>query len=882
MIITESKLDDISKKYLDKFDKDRFISGITPETLIQRLYDGDPSPTKKYFEWMVKQSLDRVEGNYTIDETFIDRIIKNIGIFNENYQKIDDEFLEYNSEEINDVNLRILEGKPLKDINSYTYTLLWVIADVLKNYKTKTQRKKLIKNGAKLLFENENYLIYEINSYEASCFYGSGTRWCTTNKKSDTHFKTYGIGNKKLLYIISKKDTLVSNPQFYKIAVNIHFNNPSVIFYDAPDKTFDGWEYFNHNDNSINSFLISYLKEKSPDDYLMFLPFTLRNIYKQSELGMDDYTLITDLDSLESHNFIKYKYNLSSVDVPYKKLMILSVHKDYFFDDFTVFEKMTLINDNEFLEGKQLSWKNFYRDYYELAEDYIALPMDEFIGKFLNGNKYIILKTPDLFNVFLKYQKKVEELINIFGPDKVMDFIKNKYLSNFSIKTDLFFKNLTFKEKRLFIEKYGDILSEIDSNVGSYGYNTTQFLINKLERKGFLLSFNDNDKDLEIENESYKKAFRYLLKNDKDSLGEVIEINDLTKILSDDKAFSFLMRNYTLFDNELNIYTLVKLFADEYEYKGTKNLNRWEISRLQEIHEVQTGSERLFNYILKKFSFKKLADIIGYDDVFKLFIVLRFKKGINYIINERLGDVRIDDIRFENGKPILVVNDRSDYSFLFKDSDLAEKVLDEDIDWEPYYDVIYNWKDQVWGCINDNSLSLIKKWIGKNIVEIENDEGETFDFENISMDELGDIINDNYDFDDLRNEMSWAYESSYNAVAMDGIIRSFQDELEEFLGPYIKYEYIKRTKRVYDKETQKPKDVEYTDTIFLYDLGDRLYDVLYDYTMNEWGTINHDFNTYFSTLLKESDYQTIYVNTDVYPGGNEICEYFNDDLQSRI
>jgi hypothetical protein len=43
-----------------------------------------------------------------------------------------------------------------------------------------------------------------------------------------------------------------------------------------------------------------------------------------------------------------------------------------------------------------------------------------------------------------------------------------------------------------------------------------------------------------------------------------------------------------------------------------------------------------------------------------------------------------------------------------------------------------------------------------------------------------------------------------------------------------------------------------------------------------------DYNTYFSSLLKESDPKKLYINTESYPSDKEICEYFNDDLSSRI
>jgi hypothetical protein len=47
----------------------------------------------------------------------------------------------------------------------------------------KSQQQKEIKgDGAKLIYEDDKYLLYEIYNYEASCYYGSGTKWCITGK----------------------------------------------------------------------------------------------------------------------------------------------------------------------------------------------------------------------------------------------------------------------------------------------------------------------------------------------------------------------------------------------------------------------------------------------------------------------------------------------------------------------------------------------------------------------------------------------------------------------------------------------------------------------------------------------------------------------------
>jgi hypothetical protein len=151
----------------------------------------------------------------------------------------------------------------------------------------------------------------------------------------------------------------------------------------------------------------------------------------------------------------------------------------------------------------------------------------------------------------------------------------------------------------------------------------------------------------------------------------------------------------------------------------------------------------------------------------------------------------------------------------------------------------------------------------------------------IDDDDLGKIIDVYDEFSDLKNEMSWAYDGGYNSVAQSDIINKTQDQLEEYLGGYIGYEPVKLSKARYNKQTGNYEKYEYTAYEYLYNVGDTLYDILYDHAVNNWG-YSVDYNTYFRDLLKDSDPKTLYIDADAYPDDKEICEYFNDDLSGRI
>jgi hypothetical protein len=318
-----------------------------------------------------------------------------------------------------------------------------------------------------------------------------------------------------------------------------------------------------------------------------------------------------------------------------------------------------------------------------------------------------------------------------------------------------------------------------------------------------------------------------------------------------------------------------------------KYMSDWEKKNVASTYRIKNGSEKLFNFVLKKFSFKKLADIVGYDEVFQLFSIVGFKKGINYMIENKIGDIRIDDIRIQDGKVVLIVNDRSEYAFLFDEESTAENILGEDgLDWTPYDDVIYDWYDQVWDCMTPKSIELVKAWIKSNVAEYENDEGDEIDLgdtylNEIDDDDLGKIIDEYNEFEELKRELSWAYDSAYNSVAESDIIENTQNQLEEYLGNYVGYEPVKLSKTRYNKETGNYEKYEYSDYIYLYNAGDSLYDMLYEYAATNWG-YPVDYNTYFRSLLKESDPKKLYIDTDSYPDSGEVCKYFNEDLPGRI
>jgi hypothetical protein len=891
MIIIEGKLEDLSKKYIPQFNRDAFTEGLTPESVIEHLYVSDPSPTKKYFEWMIKECLGLIKNNYIINNEKVARIVMDIIEFDRNIDKLSEDFLEYNEEEIGEITYKFLKDKPLKDINTYNFDILRKIIPTLIKHKTESQRRVLAKEGAKLVYQNDKYKVYEIDTYDASCFYGSGSKWCTTNKSSDNHFRSYGTGDKKLLYVISKTKTKETDPRFYKIAINVRYGEEYITFWDAPDDSFNGWNYFRGQDPNILTFLIDYIKEKSPENYFKMIPDEYIYILKQESEGLSDIEMMLLIDIHRNSRWLSYKYNTSMEKAFIKKLDLLQGNVNgYFGDYFSDDEKRYFLNNiDDILTPRGLTWKDFYKTYHEMAISLDNYPPSVFIDKFLDGdkNKLLVGGRNDLTIAYwvAKGGNALRDLGVVYGAERLLKyFIKNKINSGYGLTRLLggTLSNETPKKRRELYEivyKYekGWDISDLP-----------EYLFRNLPRETFIASFNNSD-DREIEPDSYRRAFLYLKNNSPNLISDVFGVEDIVKIFkTEEKSFTYFLKNYDEFSgNDLNISNLTEMFVVEVpDSIFGRYMSTWEKTRVITKYKTKEGAKKLFDFVLKKFSFKKLADIVGYDEVFQLFSIVGFKKGINYMIENKIGDIRIDDIKIVNGEPILMVVNREDYAFLFKDNNMANSILSGEMDWEPYSDVVYNWINQVWDCVEPKSMEVIKAWIKENIVDYENFLGETIEVNDtylneISDDELGDIIDDNGYFEDLKNEMTWAYEQGYNNGVRNKLYENVTDQLETYLGKYIGYEPYIIKKKFYNKEKGGIDSKEETEYRYLFKVGGDFYETLYNYSLSNWG-YPVDYNTYFSTLLSDLDLDKLYIETEVYPDDKEVCEYFNEDLPGRI
>lgn len=197
IILNEGRKEDLRKKYTQKFKE-------YPEKLDMILNVADLEDQNfKYGDFVLKNS--HPNSSYEEIEHILD-LVKDFDRFKQSLE--------------------------IKDINKYDMYQLVSAIDKHRETSKSQQKKSFDTSGAKKLFEDKNILIVRPLTYEASCKYGAGTKWCTTMAGQPSYFKSHTSDNQALYYIILKNFN--RDNKFYKIAIHKTPNNET--WYDSTDE----------------------------------------------------------------------------------------------------------------------------------------------------------------------------------------------------------------------------------------------------------------------------------------------------------------------------------------------------------------------------------------------------------------------------------------------------------------------------------------------------------------------------------------------------------------------------------------------------------------------------------------------------------------------
>ena len=163
----------------------------------------------KYLKWMVdrwvKSKLDNPDVPVS-DKEGVEELINAISNFERVRNRLDQKDL-YQYESLNELfkTLTAVDGKQRREVPT--------------------------REDAERVYESDRYVVMVPETKEASCYYGSGTKWCTAQTDRDyfTNYKRRG----ELYYIIDK--TKPTSDPFYKVALNKKLSGGED-FWDATDK----------------------------------------------------------------------------------------------------------------------------------------------------------------------------------------------------------------------------------------------------------------------------------------------------------------------------------------------------------------------------------------------------------------------------------------------------------------------------------------------------------------------------------------------------------------------------------------------------------------------------------------------------------------------
>ena len=206
ILLKEGRKEDLKKKYSKKFNEQdlEFILNISD------LKDFN----HKYTDFVLKNT----DGDGELDTDELEHLVDLI----KDFDKYQSQF-------------------PKKDINQYVS--LNELEKVILYVRAKNQEKELEKQADKI-YEDDKFLVIKPKSEEASCKYGSNTKWCVTSKGSG-HFGRYTSGRQSLYFIINKAKS--TNANYAKVA--IHFDDEGHLRYwdtqDSPmtQREIDVFEY---------------------------------------------------------------------------------------------------------------------------------------------------------------------------------------------------------------------------------------------------------------------------------------------------------------------------------------------------------------------------------------------------------------------------------------------------------------------------------------------------------------------------------------------------------------------------------------------------------------------------------------------------------------
>jgi hypothetical protein len=333
IFLQEGKKEDAIQKVKEMF------SSPEDAEMIDKIFDATSSLGTKFIPFVENETKRYLVDQYTDINGFITLLVNRLRSFIKNNDKITPEVIGTTKELWDGIESRAFPKldvilKSPKDINSYNIDTLGYLTQALSMISSKREKEREAKKEAEKVFEDGDVIGIRAITHNASCYYGSGTRWCTAGQQPD-YFNKY-TKDGKLYYFIDKSN------RRQKVALYIKDGDPTV--YDAADTGHDV-DFLYHVYPEVENFVIEKLlgggKVKAGFERIKDGTISSWNADRVDPLitsynrdNEDNVTLNLDFNGRDNDYFDLFEWNEGDGDRMYLDISLSSYGTGEIFDSY--------------------------------------------------------------------------------------------------------------------------------------------------------------------------------------------------------------------------------------------------------------------------------------------------------------------------------------------------------------------------------------------------------------------------------------------------------------------------------------------------------------------------------------------------------------------
>ncbi len=836
-----------------------------------------------------------------------------------------------------------------RDINAFEN--LEEFVKVVKDVKSKERRSYKEQNPGELVFENDTIQIFTPTTMKSSCYYGSGSKWCTTMKDQNYYNDYKRVG--ELYYIISKVKS--TDEPTYKMAIRFKYkkNETGYEIAEIRDAVNNRMVPLEEFDDGVGSegykAIVDDLNKRHKDDIDKHSLTKLKADYAN-----DPKSVLSNLDYNELTSFFRWldskvtipngvfdlllKYDINPLrkdipekeylaylekDLPYKDALVQFISELMEVRGWNIYESLSL----SFIRSKDITIyiKTAHPDNW--PESLVVTILTLYDYQLDSSEKYLLNTYAEFDDVF----GPIWERFN--GLDGLFDYIHLYHLSYFNFLT----KNLDSLNNLLKSAiKHGSTIMDVYNIIQKYrdetNLNPFEVVIPKDWAEGFKKMYGDEEgigKLIPFLMKNSIIVFDYLpIENLNQYYGNVNEtINAAINYYSDNGEFDLLgfLESDTTLEQQLDYFEDRKKSEDDDKLLDLLELYRMDIFDYYSVDDIEKATGYDIEFMSKIFAAADLTnEFEEHAGQLRMFLSYAEKSGDKELtLDEKLNYKKqafkianMHDTRLNpDGTVDLICGGWGDFESWFYDGDIgrgggnpryvAKKLLADEDFWEPFYDVVQDWYNDVWEVTTDENIQKVREHIIEKLVPEEipidpndfdldsddfpvNEDGnfilspETLD--KISNDSLGEIINEHDDFEDIKNNMRWAFADAYNQTAVGEWYESYTNAILKTIdGGDVRWEKTGKTKITRYKSGDEDKS--YTTEIENFVIPN----ISFFTITSDWAERNKEYENEFQydfmgtvqNNLSEGDGLLI-PDPSEYPDHRMVEKNYNDNVPNRL